>query len=312
MMPHFELSTWLQTNYDLPPLPEISLLRSYTNDVYRVTSSEGKYVLKIYGASWRSEDEIKYEVELLNHLDKEGLSVAKPIRGTKNEIVKRITTGLGDQFAVLYEYAAGEKPEVPFSNQLYFLFGEAIGRMHELSKTFTSGCVRKKIDLEYLIDQPLQVILPLFERRSQETTYLRILGDKIKSQINELSKRGLDWGPIHGDATLDNLHVVENKKVILYDFDSGGPGWRASDLQGWAIGYPEYQERYDSFLNGYRQVRAVNDQDIEASWYITLAWDIWGIKIDLENRVLKRGQAAANTYLTEQIEWIREREKFLR
>ncbi len=100
--------------------------------------------------------------------------------------------------------------------------------------------------------------------------------------------------------------------MILYDFDSGGPGWRASDLQGWAIGYPEYQERYDSFLNGYRQVRAVNDQDIEASWYITLAWDIWGIKIDLENRVLKRGQAAANTYLTEQIEWIREREKFLR
>jgi len=312
MIPHLELSTWLQTNYDLSPLPEISLLRSYTNEVYRVTSSEGKYVLKIYGASWRSEDEIKYEVELLNHLDKEGLSVVKPIRGTKNEIVKRITTSVGDQFAVLYEYAAGEKPEVPFSNQLYFLFGEAIGRMHELSKTFTSGCVRKKIDLEYLIDQPLHVILPLFERRSQETTYLRILGDKIKNRINELSKRGLDWGPIHGDATLDNLHIIENKQVILYDFDSGGPGWRASDLQGWAIGYAEYQERYNSFLNGYRQVRAVNGQDIEASWYLTLAWDIWGIKIDLENRVLKRGQAAANTYLTEQIEWIREREKFLR
>ncbi len=179
-------------------------------------------------------------------------------------------------------------------------------------KNFTSGYPRESINLEYLVDRPLRVILPLLANRHPDSAFFLRLANKIKNKISELSETGLDWGPIHGDATLDNLHTLEDKQVILYDFDSGGPGWRASDLQGWAVGHPEYQERYAAFLSGYRQVREIRDQEIEASWYLTLAWDIWGMKVDIENRVLDKGQDAIDRYLTDQIEWIRERDQFVK
>jgi Ser/Thr protein kinase RdoA (MazF antagonist) len=311
MMPIIALSSWVQQHYGLPARPDLSLLRSYTNDVYRVDTGGERYVLKIYGLHWRSEEEIRYEIELLQHLSTGGLTVAQALPGTNEELVKRIESDAGERLAVLFEYAVGEKPEPPFDNSLYFLFGEAIGRMHQLSTDFIGRYRRRKIDLDYLIDNSLEVVLPLFEERSADGGYLLALGKKIKSKIDALSKRGLDWGPIHGDATLDNLHVVGEKQIILYDFDSGGPGWRASDLQGWAIGFPEYQERYAAFLNGYRQVRELKEADIEASWYITLAWDIWGLKVDLEKRVLRLGEDATKLFLAVQMEQIRTRERFL-
>lgn len=311
ILPQSELSIWLQHQYGLSAPLEVSLLRTYTNDVYLVASPEEKYILKVYGLSWRSEEEIQYEIHLLDHIEKEGLLIAKPIRGLNREVVKRLRTILGEQVAVLFEFAVGVKPEPPFSNRLYFLFGEAIGRMHEFSNNFSTVYHRENIDLEYLIDRPLQIVLPLLRDRFKYAAYLQRLGDRLKNRLSSLSRKGLDWGAIHGDASLDNLHVVNDDQVILYDFDSGGPGWRASDLQGWAIGFPEYQERYAYFLNGYRLIRPIYDQDIEASWFLILAWDIWGMKIDIERRILRLGQDAIDEYITGQIELLREREKCL-
>ena len=92
ILPHSELSIWLHHQYGLSAPLEVSLLRTYTNDVYLVASPAEKYVLKVYGLSWRSEEEIQYEINLLEYLDKEGLLIAKPIRGINREVVKRIRT----------------------------------------------------------------------------------------------------------------------------------------------------------------------------------------------------------------------------
>jgi Ser/Thr protein kinase RdoA (MazF antagonist) len=305
------LPAWLQHHYHWPAPPQISLLRSYTNDVYRVETTEGKYVLKVYGANWRSEEEIRYELELLEHLHRQGLAVARPITRTDEDPLKRVSTPTGQRYAVLYEFAAGEKPAAPFSPALYFLFGETIARMHEGSTNFVSNRARKNIDLEYLVDRPLQVVLPWLTDQPRADAELKRVAVRLKHKINQLSQRGLDWGPIHGDATLDNMHITQDQQIILYDFDSGGPGWRASDLQGWAKGRAEYQEKYAAFLDGYREVRAVNDQDMEASWVLNLAWDFWGMQIDLENRVLKLGRAATVQYITGQVDHIRDKEKLL-
>jgi Ser/Thr protein kinase RdoA (MazF antagonist) len=306
-----DLSSWLRDNYAFSAPPEISLLRAYTNDVYQVVTAESRCILKVYGLSWRSEDEVRYEIALHQHLDRQGLAVARPLARDGQDFVRRFATPQGSRLAVLFEHAAGEKPVPPFTPALYVLFGEAIGRMHALSDTFSTTYRRKPLDLDALIDQPLRVILPALADRRADGAYLRGLGTRLGEKINRLAALGLDWGPIHGDATLDNLHVVENKSIILYDFDSGGPGWRASDLQGWAIGLPEYQEKYAAFLHGYRRVREIREQDIEASGYLHLAWEVWGMQVDLQNRVFAQGPEAVQGYLSKQITSLQERETFL-
>ncbi len=268
--------------------PEVALIRSYTNDVYLVEQGEQKFVLKLYGRDWRTSDEIRYEIELNNHLARASVRVAEVIGGA--EALKT----LDSRFAVLYKYAPGEKPKRPFSRDLYRRFGQAIARMHRHSDDFVAHFPRRAIDLAYLIDEPLLIVLPLLAEPSEFLD----MATHLKRRIEEFA--ALDWGPVHGDATLDNLHVTEAGEIVLYDFDSGGPGWRASDLQGWAVHQPEYHEKYEAFLEGYASVRPLHEQDLNASPLLTAAWEIWSIGLELERRVLNRGHDEATRYAADQ------------
>src|SRR5262249_49326268 len=130
-----DLTEWLKRCYDLPGSFVCELLRSYTNDVYLVKTLDRRFVLKVYRGDWRTEAEIAYEVALLQHLSAGGLAVAGPIQGVHG-CVNRIPHNDGYHNSVLFAYAAGEKPQPPFTPELYFLFGRVIAQMHELSQDF--------------------------------------------------------------------------------------------------------------------------------------------------------------------------------
>jgi Ser/Thr protein kinase RdoA (MazF antagonist) len=301
-----EWAEWAAVSYGLARPVTCEMLRSYTNDVYQLESPDGRFVLKVYGRGWRTAAEIRYEVSLTRHLAAHGLAIASPIAGTRGEFVQEIGAADGGRKAVLFEYAPGVKPEPPFTPTLYRAFGQAIARMHEISDDFMTEHPRRPLDLTCLIDEPLALVVPLLGRMADRQLLVDV-AHRVKERIAELAALGLDWGPIHGDATLDNLHVTADGGVILYDLDSGGPGWRAADLQGWAAGHPEYQERWQAYIEGYSTVRPIRPADLRAAPHLILAWDIWGLKIDLERRILKQGREQTQAYLREQIARIRER-----
>ncbi|HEU0164281.1 MAG TPA: hypothetical protein VFQ54_04500, partial [Thermomicrobiales bacterium] len=116
-------------------------------------------------------------------------------------------------------------------------------------------------------------------------------------RIHELAGAGLDWGPCHGDATMDNFHVDDCQRIVWYDLDSGGPGWRAGDLQGWAAIEPDAASLWDAFLRGYREVRPLDPREIEAAPYISAAFELWGTAVDLDRRSIHQGEAAVATRL---------------
>ncbi len=297
------MENWLAATYSLEAPVQLKLLRAYTNDVYVVTSGAQKYILKLYGVTWRTEPDIQYEVALTEHLVRKGLQVAAVIRGADRQAVNKLTTPKGEQYAVLFEYAAGEKPQPPFSNELYVAFGQAIARMHNLSDDFATNYPRQPLDLAYLLDAPLKLVLPLVD--NVDAGFLEQTAQTVKDKINSLIPRGLDWGAIHGDATLDNLHVTADNGIVLYDFDSGGLGWRAADVQGWAYNNTTYAEKWAAFKQGYASVRELKPVDLEAAPYLAVAWLIWGLQIDLENRVLAQGEAKVSMYLAAQFEAIK-------
>jgi Ser/Thr protein kinase RdoA (MazF antagonist) len=135
--------------------------------------------------------------------------------------------------------------------------------------------------------------------------FLTELAKRVRGVVEEFAARGLDWGPIHGDATLDNLHITEDYEIVLFDFDMGGPGYRAADLQGWATGSEEHKKKWDAFHRGYTSVRTLNEANLLAAPFLTVAWDIWGMKIDLDRRVLKKGRERIRQYLDSRIENLR-------
>src|SRR3712207_2655163 len=76
----------------------------------------------------------------------------------------------------------------------------------------------------------------------------------------------LSWGPIHGDATLDNVLITDDGHIGIYDFDQSGPGWRAYELQGvfywaWESERPSF---WTSLLEGYTSKLPLTDTDMAA------------------------------------------------
>lgn len=308
-MTNLSLAHWVVANYNLTDSVTVSLLRSYTNDVYLVTAGAERFVLKVYGLGWRTEEAIRYEVALLQQLATQGMCVPAPLSGRNTDTVQRMAMTDKERYAVLFEYAPGAKPSPPFTPSLYRAFGQAIACMHTLSDDFTTAYSRYPLDLAHLLDAPLALALPHLPS-CKDRDFLCTLADNIRDRITTLAAN-LDWGPIHGDASLDNLHITPDGEVILYDFDSGGPGWRAADLQGWAVHRAEYAERWESFSEGYSEIRPISESDFIAAPYLTVAWDIWGIQIDLERRILAQGDTRIQAYLSEQLTLLRERQRTL-
>lgn len=287
---------------------EVALMRSHTSDVFKVTTPTNSYVLKAYHSTWRAREEVEYEVALLQHLTSKGLSVANVTPATNGHRVVSVPDE--DDSVVLFEYAAGEKPRPPFGTKLYQLFGRSIAQVHEYSNDFYTTLRRRPLDLTFMIEEPLSVTLPQLHQAA-DRKFVQETARKISSRITDLASHGLDWGPIHGDATLDNLHVTKDCEIILYDFDSGGPGWRAADLQGWAWNRAEYNEKRSAFKQGYGSVRELHALDLKAAPYFAVAWLLWGIQVDLEQRLLKQGRETVQKYLAEQLNEIRAQAELL-
>ncbi len=92
---------------------------------------------------------------------------------------------------------------------------------------------------------------------------------------NELSS--LDWGPIHGDMTGGNS-TYWNGKVIHFDFDFAGPGWRAYDLGifYWSRTIHGHgADVWQRFLRGYSSVRPLPRRDLSLVGAFAGVRELW-------------------------------------
>jgi Ser/Thr protein kinase RdoA (MazF antagonist) len=297
------LMTLLGAHYGLHE-PAIELIRSHTNDVYRVQTGEQIFALKIYGPKWRRDSEILFEIDLLDYLARNDIRVATSIRDRRGAALQHVMTADGDRQAVLFGFAEGEKAVMPASIDLYHAEGKAAAALHNAADGFQSRHDRHPLSLTYLIGRPLALV----ESLPVSTTIKRDLtkcAEGIRSGVEECVDAGLDWGICHGDLTYDNFHLTAEGETIWFDFDSGGFGWRAIDLQGWVTSAPEYFDRWCAFLTGYAEVRPLRAQDVAAAPYVYYAQEIWGIEVELRYRVLHQGAEAAAAFLQQAVDHLR-------
>jgi Ser/Thr protein kinase RdoA (MazF antagonist) len=289
--PATTVQSLIAQHYDLPAPLTVEFLRAYTNDVYHVTAAGDRYVLKMYGAAWRTRSELRYEVDLLHHLHARDVPVALPVAARDGDPVQTHHIGDGERHMMLFTWAPGDKPAPPFLPELYAAEGRAIAAFHAASDDFVSAHARPALDIRYLIDAPLTVInRHLVDPASKR--FMTGFASHIAERLHELAAEGLDWGPCHGDATMDNFHVDDDHRIVWYDLDSGGPGWRAGDLQGWAAIVPDATPLWQAFLRGYRDVRPLDPREVEAAPYVSAAFEFWGTAVDLDRRSVRQGAQA--------------------
>ena len=201
--------------------------------------------------------------------------MAKPVAGKDGYLTKFVINGQ-ERVAVLFEWAAGEKPKAEHST--YVLLGRAAALIHQGADSFASSLPRENYDASTLIDEQLERMeMPLIESGQWQRVF-----DLTERLRHTITNDVLDYGVCHMDLTLDNVH--RDAALTVFDLDSAGASWRA--IEPWGV--LKFSEDYfHSWLEGYRSIRQFSQEDEKA----VAAFGIIG---DIRNVVWKLGLARSS------------------
>ncbi len=273
-------------DYSIAGLTECRLLNHGLNDTYLVKANNNeRYILRVYRAGWRSLSDISYELDILMHLHKKGVHVSIPLHRKDNKLVHPVSTIEGIRYVTLFTYAPGKEPKYEDEKQA-IQYGRAVAMVHAATNGFISKYSRFSLDLDHLLHSPMKVIQPILSCRLQDWEYLEKLYDRLVSALEALPLSNLEQGFCHGDFHGWNANIEEDGTVTFYDFDCGGSGWRAYDVAvfRWsAMLRDKGKERWELFLQGYREVKELKQLDLDAVPLFIGARHIWMMGVHAAN-----------------------------
>ncbi len=255
----------IQDLYGVTPPLSGTLLRAWANDVYDIRHAEGHGILKVYRSQYRSPEEVAWGAGLQAYLAAHGIGVVPIIPLADGSLTSALETGEGRRPVALSPFIEGIKPDYPLTPEFYSQFGLLAAEVHQASDRFSSPYRAPVLDLAALVDTSLATIEPWFDGRPEDWAFLSSLGNAVHDRLHGLIQQGMDWGICQGDYSLDNVHVVEDDRLILHDFDHAAYSWRALDLNGVQV---SPRADWEAFLAGYTSIRPLSEADLSAGPYI--------------------------------------------
>ena len=238
------------------------------NDTYEIGIGSDRFILRVQ--SWPStkswidnDDELRFELDLLDHLNASGVAVAPAIRRINGN-----TLGFrdydGHQFAYsLFVWAPGAVvPDVALTRTQARDVGAAMAKLHIAADAFRTTHPRYCLDAVALLDKPLAKLAPaMADLSGPDRQFISEQLSNIRGQLRSFAPRKETWGILHGDIHSQNLHVTVGGAVTLFDFDLCAYGWRAYDVAYYYTRLPASVRQ--SALNGYLAVRPLSDRECE-------------------------------------------------
>jgi len=249
------------------------LLRSLVNDVYRIETADGPLAFKLYRTGHRTLDEVGWEVRVAAAA---GPVMAQGVPLADGSAAGQIQTAEGVRPYSLWQWAGGRKPEPPFSDDLFRRYGAGTAEFHAACDK--ADLPPRRFDVLDALGWPLDEVLDRVGA-ADRVTFTRLVA-AARARLSDLE---LDHGICHGDVSLDNLHS-DGGRVVFYDLDRAGTGWRAADLTG-VSSTPSFA----AFLDGYRSVRPFGDEDLAAIPWLSVVDLIGNLHFHLVDKPKLRG-----------------------
>jgi len=255
------------------------------NDTYLLTAGADRSIFRVYQAGWRSDDDVYWEMDLLGHLGRKGVAVSLPVPARDTRLIHVLEAPEGARQAALFSYAPGTFPST--KDQAWSrLYGRAIAWLHNATDDFASTYSRFSLDLDHLLTAPLAALQPFLVHRQDDWKYLLEHGRAVASGIQDRAP-DLEWGICHGDLHGENAHF-EGQNVTFFDFDCGGPGWRAYELAvfRWSLEHRQPDQAdslWRAYLDGYTTTRTLRSADLDAVPLFVTLRQIWLMGLQASN-----------------------------
>ena len=244
------------SHYTLDAPVECTLFKRGLNDTYLVSVQDRQFALRLYRSSWRTREAVVGEVAALLHIGSKGLPVAMPVARSDGELVTDVNAPEGPRWAVLFHWVKGEEPT--YRNETHArLYGRLAAQLHIAGDDLPSSVARSPLDLDYLIQRPLESFRPALKSRPLLAARFDAIVDRVRTRMEGAKERLWDWGFCHGDLHFGNAHI-DGQQLSLYDFDCCGPGWRLYDLATyrWAARLRQFEGgAWKPFIEAYLEVR---------------------------------------------------------
>ena len=275
----------INQHYDLGDIDYCMLIRRGFNNSYLVETDSQKYVFRSYSIEKyyiESDDDYRFELDLIKHLHTQGVPVAAPIPTLNGALLGLEETTQGQRSFALFHYADG----IPLSRESVtvkqgYQMGVALANLHLASNSFDSQFRRYKLDLKYLVDEPLRLISEggKLDEPGNEIKRGQYVIEKLQpieqyiDRINNIGTDGDKFGIIHADLHLGNVHFRGNE-LTIFDFDHCAYGWRAYDL-AISSGLPKPQKT--AMLEGYESVRPLSEEERDSLQDLGNLRNLWDI-----------------------------------
>ena len=241
---------------------QIHPLDAFESFIYEFERDSHAYILRISHSFRRSESLVLGEVDWINYLAEGGVSVAKAIPSESGKLVEVIEDQWGGAFLVTaFVKARGQAPWDLWTPKLYKSYGEMIGQIHTLSKSYQPNqAAWKRPDWNNDLFEFVERYLP------ESDSIAKKKYRDICSHVNTLAKDRESYGLTHQDAHGNNLFVDERGQITLFDFDECAYNWFINDIavvlfyivqdaEDWLVFTEEFLSH---FLRGYVQACALD------------------------------------------------------
>ena len=177
--------------------------------------------------------------------------------------------------------------------------------------------------MDHLIDKPLDHLRGLLAHRPSDHDYLQRVGGELKAGVEALLTRTVpEYGFCHGDHHGYNVHQDEQGRMVVYDFDCWGYGWRAYDIcvflwnkqfAGWdRAARARTERRWKAFLEGYEAVRPLSKGERATTRWCVPIRHIWLLWLQTQGSERWGGGFVNDGYFDRHIDYIRQAIKHYR
>jgi Ser/Thr protein kinase RdoA (MazF antagonist) len=278
-------------NYGLNDLIGKFLLHG-VSDTYLLENPTDKYIFKVYRSAHRNLDEIKGEVELLTILKEQSAKVAYPIHDLTGEQIQAFQAAEGIRHGVLFSFAKG-KNVYDFTDEQLRIIGREMAFNHNITSRIQLSYERKPYNVETTLRRPLRLIEPWFADDAEGYAYLTDMAERVIQKLGTFDTTRFSYGYCHYDYLPKNFHFDGNQ-LTLFDFDFAGQGFLANDLASFLVHLffhtatgkitkEEGDRQFAVFIDGYREVRALSDEEIGSVPFLGIMFWIFYLGFQYEN-----------------------------
>ncbi len=243
-----------------------SLSGGYENRMYGFKTATRKIVIRITPPEHKSVKEVEAELDWINYLKHNGASVVEAIESKNGRLVEVVETDHGKIPVVSFRWADGRLvSREDFSGSLFRTWGQAVGKMHALTKNYQSKSQNR---IQWYEDEYLsRDLIPADQRVVLERF------DNLMEYFKELPQERNSFGLIHQDVHHANL-FYDGEKLTVLDFDDCLYGFFVFDIAN-ALGFSiwekpedmsnqEFADYYlEHFMKGYEEENRLDEDWFE-------------------------------------------------